>query len=89
MPLVPTNPPAFRTFQVVPIVVDDDSKACFSNNSETVATFLWGRCISEYQLYVNGREYGWGGITELQEIAIHLRYCQDMDEVLYEEENVK
>jgi hypothetical protein len=84
MSLVPTHPPAFRTFQVVPIAVDDDSKACFSNDPETIAIFLWSRTLSEYQLYVNGREYGWGGITELREIGIHLRYCQDMDEVLYE-----
>jgi len=58
--------------------------ACLSDDAEDIATFLWGRFLNEYQLRVNGREYGWGSITELREIAIHLRSCREMDEVLYE-----
>ena len=84
MPQAHSHSPPFRIFQVVPIFVDDDNHACLSNDAETVAIFLWSRNINKYQLYVNGREYGWSGIAELRDIEIHLRYCQEMDEVLYE-----
>ena len=72
-----------RIFSVVH-KTNPDEHACLSDDAEVVATFLWGRMVFEYQLCVNGREYGWGMITELQEIAIHLRFCLEMDEVLYE-----
>lgn len=85
MPKAQWHSPPHRIFQVIPIPVDSDSHVCLSDDSETVATFLWGRILHDYQLYVNGREYGWGGITELREIAIHLRFCQEMDAVLYED----
>lgn len=63
---------------------DPDATACLSDEAEDIAVFLWNRILSEHQLRVNGREYGWGSVTELQEIAIHLRSCREMDEVLYE-----
>ncbi len=78
---------AFRTFQAVPIAVDDDAKSCFSNNEESIAIFMLGRLLSDYQLYVNGRKYGWGNERpEIGKIENHLLYCLDMDEVLYEDE---
>ncbi len=86
MPQAPSYPPPHRIFQVVPIFTDSDDHVCLSNDVETVAIFLWGRVVPRYQLYVNGREYGWGEISELQEIAIHLRFCLEMDEVLYEDD---
>jgi len=83
MPQAHSHSPPYRTFATCH-KTNPDAHACLSDDAESIAIFLWSRIVTEYQLYVNGREYGWGGIAELQDIEIHLRYCLEMDEVLYE-----
>ena len=64
---------------------DPDAHACLSNDPAEIASFMWGRGLSEYQLYVNEREYDWPRNAELFTLVGHLEFCLEMDEVLYED----
>jgi len=59
---------------------------CYTDRVDVAATFMMGRQLCNYKLYVNDRLYGWGhGIQDsaLIDIANHLVYWLDMDENFY------
>ena len=56
---------------------------CYTDYPETVATFMWGRQLSEYYLWINDRIYDWpkGGTTDT--IEAHLKHALEIDNAFY------
>ena len=61
-----------------------NQKICYSDNSETVATFMLAKQLSDYVLTVNGREYEWGTDGPFYEkLVARLEYLRNFDDVFY------
>ena len=55
----------------------------FASNA---SMYMWGKIISMYQLFINGREYSWPNDTSSftdEDTVNHIRHCIELDEAFY------
>lgn len=77
----PDEPP--KAFFVLRIGFLGSANQCYTDDPESVASFMWGRQLSEYVLWVNNRIYNWPKIPLVDDIEEYLKYALDMDNALY------
>ena len=59
-----------------------------SNNPHDVVNFIWGHCVADWRLFINGREYNMPN-PELTEAEEHLRYLLDLDLSFHDDPHAK
>jgi hypothetical protein len=65
----------------------DRHKAWFGDDPMGAVVFMWGRSGLDYQLYINGREYGWPKTMGEKSLKPHIEYCIKFDESFYRKPN--